>query len=33
VAVVSDLWAGGEPAARVEALQRGFLLGETEGRT
>lgn len=33
VAVVSDLWTGGDPAARVEALQRGFLLGETEGRT
>jgi len=32
-AVVSDLWTGGDPAARVEALQRGFLLGETEGRT
>jgi len=31
VAVVSDLWAGGDPASRVEALQRGFLLGETEG--
>ena len=33
VAVVSDLWTGGNPAARVEALQLGFLLGETEGRT
>ncbi|HEY3587462.1 MAG TPA: thiamine phosphate synthase [Myxococcaceae bacterium] len=33
VAVVSDLWIGGNPAARVEALQRGFLLGETEGHT
>ena len=29
VAVVSDLWAGDDPAARVEALQRAFLLGET----
>jgi thiamine-phosphate pyrophosphorylase len=29
VAVVSDLWVGGDPAVRVEALQRGFLLGET----
>lgn len=29
VAVVSDLWAGEGPASRVEALQRGFLLGET----
>jgi thiamine-phosphate pyrophosphorylase len=29
VAVVSDLWAGGDPGARVEALQRAFLLGET----
>jgi thiamine-phosphate pyrophosphorylase len=29
VAVVSDLWAGGDLAARVEALQRAFLLGET----
>jgi len=33
VAVVSDLWAGGDPTARVEALQRGFLLGETGGVT
>ncbi|HZJ54578.1 MAG TPA: thiamine phosphate synthase [Myxococcaceae bacterium] len=33
VAVVSDLWSGGDPASRVEALQRGFLLGETEGLT
>jgi len=33
VAVVSDLWAGGDPVARVEALQRGFLLGETGGLT
>ena len=33
VAVVSDLWTGGNPSARVEALQRGFLLGETEGHT
>jgi thiamine-phosphate pyrophosphorylase len=33
VAVVSDLWTGGNPAARVEALQRRFLLGETEGHT
>jgi thiamine-phosphate pyrophosphorylase len=33
VAVVSDLWTGGNPAARVEALQLGFLLGETEGHT
>jgi thiamine-phosphate pyrophosphorylase len=33
VAVVSDLWTGGDPAARVEALQRGFLLGETVGHT
>jgi thiamine-phosphate pyrophosphorylase len=32
-AVVSDLWAGEGPASRVEALQRGFLLGETEGLT
>jgi thiamine-phosphate pyrophosphorylase len=32
VAVVSDLWTGGNPAGQVEALQRGFLLGETEGR-
>lgn len=31
VAVVSDLWLGGDPAVRVEALQRGFLLGETGG--
>ncbi len=30
-AVLSDLWAGGDPASRVEALQRGFLLGETGG--
>jgi thiamine-phosphate pyrophosphorylase len=29
VAVVSDLWAGGDPGARIEALQRAFLLGET----
>ena len=29
VAVLSDLWAGGNPVARVEALQCGFLLGET----
>ena len=33
VAVVSDLWTGGNPAERIEALQRGFLLGETEGHT
>jgi hypothetical protein len=33
VAVVSDLWVGGDPSARVEALQRGFLLGETGGLT
>ena len=33
VAVVSDLWTGGDLTARVEALQRGFLLGETEGLT
>jgi thiamine-phosphate pyrophosphorylase len=32
VAVVSDLWTGGNPARQVEELQRGFLLGETEGR-
>ncbi len=31
VAVLSDLWAGGDPASRIEALQRGFLLGETGG--
>ncbi len=31
VAVASDLWAGGDLRARVEALQRGFLLGETPG--
>jgi len=30
-AVVSDLWTGGNLARQVEALQRGFLLGETEG--
>ncbi len=29
VAVVSDLWAGGDPGGRIEALQRAFLLGET----
>jgi len=29
VAVASDLWAGGTPRSRVEALHRGFLLGET----
>src|SRR5262249_55216537 len=29
VAVVSDLWVGGDLRLRVEALQRGFLLGET----
>lgn len=29
VAVASDLWAGGDLSARVQALQRGFLLGET----
>lgn len=29
VAVVSDLWAGGDLPSRVQALQRGFLLGET----
>lgn len=29
VAVASDLWAGSDLRARVEALQRGFLLGET----
>jgi thiamine-phosphate pyrophosphorylase len=29
VAVVSDLWAGETLEARVKALQRGFLLGET----
>ncbi|MGZ6139758.1 MAG: thiamine phosphate synthase [Myxococcaceae bacterium] len=29
VAVASDLWAGGDLPARVQALQRGFLLGET----
>jgi thiamine-phosphate pyrophosphorylase len=33
VAVVSDLWTGGNTAERLAALQRGFLLGETEGRT
>jgi thiamine-phosphate pyrophosphorylase len=33
VAVVSDLWSGGDPASRVQALQRAFLLGETEGLT
>ncbi len=33
VAVVSDLWAGEGPASRVEALQQGFHLGETGGRT
>ena len=33
VAVVSDLWTGGDPVRQVEALQRGFLLGETEGLT
>ena len=33
VAVVSDLWAGENLEMRVEALQRGFLLGETEGLT
>jgi len=33
VAVVSDLWAGEDPASRVHALQRAFLLGETEGPT
>jgi len=33
VAVVSDLWSGGNPARQVEALQRGFFLGETEGLT
>ena len=33
VAVVSDLWSGGNPARQVEALQRAFLLGETEGLT
>ena len=33
VAVVSDLWSGDDPTPRVEALQRGFLLGETEGLT
>ncbi|HUM09931.1 MAG TPA: thiamine phosphate synthase [Myxococcaceae bacterium] len=32
VAVLSDLWTGRDPASRVEALQRGFLLGETERR-
>ena len=26
VAVVSDLWSGGNPARQVEALQRGFFL-------
>jgi len=31
VAVVSDLWAGGDPASHIEALQRGFLLGQTGG--
>ncbi len=31
VAVASDLWAGGDLPARVQALQRGFLLGETPG--
>lgn len=31
VAVVSDLWVGGDPAVRVQALQRGFLLGDTGG--
>src|SRR5262249_11116432 len=30
-AVVSDLWTGGNPARQIEALQRGFLLGQTEG--
>lgn len=30
-AVLSDLWAGGDLPARVQALQRGFLLGETPG--
>jgi len=29
VAVLSDLWAGEELPARVQALQQGFLLGET----
>ena len=33
VAVVSDLWTGGNPARQVEALQRAFLLGETGGLT
>jgi thiamine-phosphate pyrophosphorylase len=31
VAVVSDLWSAEDPASRVQALQRAFLLGETEG--
>jgi len=31
VAVLSDLWAGEGPVSRVEALQRGFLLGQTGG--
>jgi len=31
-AVVSDLWVGGDLRLRVEALQRGFLLGETGAR-
>jgi thiamine-phosphate pyrophosphorylase len=29
VAVVSDLWVGGDLRLRIEALQHGFLLGET----
>ena len=32
VAVVSDLWVGGNLRLRIEALQRGFHLGETGGR-
>ncbi|HTS79678.1 MAG TPA: thiamine phosphate synthase [Myxococcaceae bacterium] len=31
VAVVSDLWKGEDLAARIQALQRGFHLGETGG--
>ena len=32
VAVVSDLWVGGNLRLRIEALQRGFHLGETGAR-
>jgi len=31
VAVVSDLWVGGNLRLRIEALQQGFLLGQTGG--